>query len=212
MKRLVRGATPFGAARPNEDEIAAGLLAFRNTARYGGRSPAELVFGRPAREGLPMHWRSLEDPRWATDPQALDNVAEKKKERLADHYDSTAKALDPFPPGTPVAVMQEDSQGRTAWPIKAVVVETKPKHQYVVRQDNGRLLERNRVQLRRRYTNGQASGESEPAQELLPPLTPLAPPPPALTQAAPPAPPPTLRKSSRVRKKNRYYVGDAWTM
>jgi hypothetical protein len=216
MKRLIRGATHFGATRPDEDEVAAGLLAFRNTSRYGGKSPVELAFGRATREGLPTHWQSLEDPRWAADPDSLDEVAEHRRERLAAHYDAMAKPLDPFPLGTPVAVMQEDAQGKTSWPIRAVVIEVRPKHQYVLRQENGRLMERNRVQLRRRYPEGTTSGECEPTQAPRPPPAPAGLPPPAAAAPTPPTPPtptpqPPLRKAGRAKKKNKYFVGDQWT-
>jgi hypothetical protein len=213
MKRLICGATHFGATKPDEDEVAAGLLAFRNTSRYGGRSPAELAFGRTAREGLQTHWQSLEDPRWSADPDASDEIAETRRARGADRYDAAAKLLEPFPPGTPVPVMQGDGNGKTSWPIRAVVVEVRPKHQYVVRQESGRLLERNRVQLQRRYPEGQASGEADSTPA--PPPAPAGPPPPPPTQSTPPAPavgPPQMpRKLGRAKKKNKYYVGDMWT-
>jgi transposase InsO family protein len=112
MKRLVRGATPFGSNKPDENEIAEGLLAFRNTSRYGGRSPAELAFGRRAREALPMHWQSLEDPRWAADVRELDDTATARRERLAHHYEATAKPLEPFPVGALVAVEGEGNNGK----------------------------------------------------------------------------------------------------
>jgi transposase InsO family protein len=224
MKRLVRGATPFSAQRPDEDAIAAGLLAFRNTPRYGGRSPAELAFGRRSGEGLPTHWHSIEDPRWAADVRELDERAQERREQLGRHYESTTRPLEPFPPGTPVAVQEHGNNGKTSWPIRAIVSEVWPKHQYVVRMENGRTLVRNRVQLARRYIYGTAQSEGEQGQPG-PDVPGLPQPPPVLpAPVMPPPPPPSTRSrrgrstsagpprsSSRPRKPNPLFTGGVWT-
>ena len=206
--------------------MAAGVLAFVNTRRYGGRSPAELVYGHWVREPLPVHRASLEDPRWAKDPVDLDIRAEVTKEKLRETYDEHARDLEPLPIGTPVSVLERDANGKPLFRNTGVVVEVKPKRMYKIKQDKGGYIERNRRHLLRRYLYGVTSGQfvapseeevgAPPGQVAGAPL----PVPQQLPGVIPPAevhqrqrrpPPPPREPSTRVKKPNPNLMGKDWT-
>ncbi|XP_059096111.1 uncharacterized protein K02A2.6-like [Tigriopus californicus] len=68
MKKLVLGALH------DPDAISYGILAFRKTPRYGGQSPAELIFGQNVREALPMR-PMAHDPQWRRPIRELGEIA-----------------------------------------------------------------------------------------------------------------------------------------
>ena len=209
--------------------MAAGVLAFVNTRRYGGRSPAELVYGHWVREPLPVHRASLEDPRWAKDPVDLDIRAEVTKEKLRETYDEHARDLEPLPIGTPVSVLERDANGKPLFRNTGVVVEVKPKRMYKIKQYKGCHIERNRRHLLRRYLYGVTSGPfvappeedtgAPPRQVVVaPPLPPFLPEvvglplrPAAVRQPQRRPPPPPREQSTRVKKPNPNFVGKGWT-
>eukprot|EP00094_Tigriopus_californicus_P002070 TCALIF_01996-PA protein Name:"Similar to TY3B-I Transposon Ty3-I Gag-Pol polyprotein (Saccharomyces cerevisiae (strain ATCC 204508 / S288c))" AED:0.06 eAED:0.13 QI:0/0/0/0.88/0.12/0.11/9/0/1153 len=120
LKKLVIGA------KHDPDAIAAGILAFRNTPRYGGRSPAELLFGRNIRDTLPTH-PTASDPRWRKPFRKLDEMAESQQGKLANYYNSRTRPLKALSVGTPVII--QDHQTRR-WTGRGVVLEILPKHDY----------------------------------------------------------------------------------
>jgi hypothetical protein len=147
---------------------------FRNTPRYGGRSPAELLFGHNVKDGVPSHHRSY-DPRWRKAFRELDEIAENNKGKLEQRYDSHAKPLQQMPVGTTVWVQHHSTK---RWTIPGLIVEALPKHEYMVRQASGRTLRRNRVLLRKRsFVCAPMAPGAVPATPALPPSRPaLAPP------------------------------------
>ena len=226
MKRIVRGATSFGQSHPDPDKVAAGILAFRNTRRYGGQSPSEMVFGHWSKEMLPVHRESLQDPRWAADPEELDQRAEVTRETAAARYNEHSRDLDPFPVGTPVSVEEVDPLGKRTFRRAGVVVAIHPKKMYDIKQVKGGILQRNRVQLRRRYVEGWTSGAVPAAAETERPRTPppVPPQPPAPTPAQGPQEPlgalpsrarapaalPARAPSTRIRRPNPWVSGPDW--
>ena len=210
MKKILRGSSAGG--RPDADQLAEGIIAYRNTPRYGGRSPAEWVYGRNLKDRLPTH-HSAFDPRWQRDWAALDTREETTKRKANARYDGQARAHTPLSPGDPVWVQNHVTQ---RWTIPGTVLETEDHDAYLVRHDSGRVYRRNRVHLRRRLAE---EGEQEPLPE--PPSPPAAteptpegtrPPaalrPPATSQ--PPAvrttpAPPTPRRSRRPRRTPARY-------
>ena len=222
-KRMVRGATSLGDTGPDPDKMGAALLAYRNQGRYGGRSPAELVFGHLIKEPLSTHRASMEDPRWAKDPEELDRRAESNKEKLRETYDAHARDYEPFPVGTPVAVLQRGANHKPLFRNTGWVTAVKPKHLYQIRQDKGGPIDRHRTHLLRRHVEGFTTGTVAPVFPVAvqaPPPPPQAAPPPQRQQAAPlgrPAPgtaaqswPLPRAPSTRVRKPNPWVTGKYW--
>uniref|UniRef100_A0A1Y1MUA0 RNA-directed DNA polymerase n=1 Tax=Photinus pyralis TaxID=7054 RepID=A0A1Y1MUA0_PHOPY len=226
MKKIIRGATPEGAKRPDPDELTAGIMAFRNTPRYGGRSPAELIYGRTCGEMLPRHPNAY-DPKWERSFRQLDETAAERREKLEAHYEATAKPLQPFPVGTPVMVQHHQTK---RWTISGTVTEVLPKHEYLIQQDNGGILRRNRTLLRKRYFRAppqpqlQEEGPSReprrteaiPTAEPSPAEVPQTHRPEPDQSRTPPTPPnqpaiDTRRTTMRTAKPNPRYTGEEWT-
>jgi hypothetical protein len=177
-KKLVAGCVPHGAVKPDLDKLARGIIVFRNTPRYGGRSPAELLFGHNVKDGVPSHHRSY-DPRWRKAFRELDEIAENNKGKLEQRYDSHAKPLQRMPVGTTVWVQHHSTK---RWTIPGLIVEALPKHEYMVRQASGRTLRRNRVLLRKRsFVCAPMAPGAVPATPALPPSRPALAPPPRAT-------------------------------
>jgi hypothetical protein len=186
LKKLVKGCTPEGKERPDQDALALGMVEYRNTPRYGGRSPAEALLGHNIRDGIPTH-KSAHDAKWKQALRHHDETAATRKEQGRSNYDQRAKPLQPLPVGTTVWV-QDHKTGR--WTIPGRIVEALPKHEYLVKQTSGRTLQRNRVLLRQRSLAiiGDLPAVTPPtAAPPLQPATPPRQPPPAAQPVAPPA-------------------------
>ncbi len=155
MKKIIRGSTNEGAHQPCEDRLTEGIIAFRNTPRFGGRSPAEWVYGRNIKDTLPTHHTSF-DPRWQRDWRALDEREDTTKTRAHARYDASAQTHRPLRAGEAVWVQHHITN---RWTIPATIVEVHAHDIYAVKQASGRVYKRNRVHLRAR----------QPQEEELPP-------------------------------------------
>ena len=214
MKKIVRGATNQDG-RLNEDELAAGILAFRNTGRYGGRSPAEKIFGHNLRDALPTH-RSAYDPKWTRAALEMDETETTRRIALESHYEKTAKPLQELTVGSPVWVQNPQTK---LWSIPGKVVEVLEKHDYRIRQASGRVIRRNRVLLRSRHTTEGPRSSFIAPPEALPVPQAVVPIPQAVVpapQRSPPAGPsgtltPAPRRTGRVTKPTKWYPADQWS-
>ena len=220
MKRIIRGCTgPDGTV--DQDDLIDGLLAFRNTPRYGGRSPAQLAYGQNVGERLPTHPLTA-DPRFATPIRALDETAETNKTKLKANYDLHSRTLEPFPVGTQVAVRNQTTE---LWEGDGVITEALEKHDYLVKMSHGGTWRRNRRLLHRRLPAlpglmGSAPQPPRPATVPLPPPAPPAPAPQAPAHIldhqewpelpAPSPPPGPARRSKRTRQPNKNVTGSDW--
>ena len=136
MKKILRGATNEGAHHPDEDKLVEGIVAFRNTPRFGGRSPAEWVYGRNVKDTVPTH-HSAFDARWQRDWAALDDAEETTKTKGYARYDGRAQNHQPLHPGDKVWVQHHVSN---RWTIPATVLESRESDIYAVRQASGRVF------------------------------------------------------------------------
>ena len=111
------------------DEFAQGLLELRNAPRANGRSPAEMVYGAPLRALVP----------------ALQKSSPKEEERDDDDVPENARSLPPFAIGTRCWVQDPATK---KWSHTGVVTKVRNRN-YILQMDSGRLLWRNRRQLRK---------------------------------------------------------------
>ena len=143
VKRLILTATTGGQL--DDDEFARALLELRNTPRADGRSPAQMLFGRPLRSSVPAHHRSFA-PEWQRAADECDMKAEELRRQTKERYDRTARPLSALQIGTHVDV-QDTTSGR--WDRLGVVVGVGARRSYLVKLGSGRILWRNRRFLRR---------------------------------------------------------------
>ena len=68
-----------------------------------GLSSAQIIFGHPARDTLPVHKRAF-TPEWQTAAKDVDYHAEERKCRLEQRYNASARDLPSLNTGTKVVV------------------------------------------------------------------------------------------------------------
>ena len=205
--KLIRRVWNERGSSADSDAWARGILQHRNTPGPDGRSPAQIVFGRPVRDTIPAHRRSFA-PRWQRAADEADSAATARQEVTRQAYDRHARDLRDLDVGSQVAV--QDSATKR-WDRFGIVTEVGPHRRYFVRLPSGRVLTRNRRFLRQRY--GHATPELSAPDPVLPPppagddapayQPPAEAPPP---RGRPPAVeegqgPPSPRRSSRVRRR-----------
>ena len=127
------------------------LLTHRNTPdRDTGRSPAQVIFGRPIKDFFPVQPNQFQ-PRaeWLLTAEqretALAQRHAKQGQLLAEH----TKVLSPLKIGDTVLVQNQQGPREKKWDKSGLVVETLEYDQYRVRMDGtGRATLRNRRFLR----------------------------------------------------------------
>ena len=161
----------------NTDKVVCALLQYRNTPdRDCQLSPAQILFGRTLRDGLPQlkkstmvfdnenicgGWRES----WAAKEAAMRTRLVKTCERL----EANSKDLEPLREGDSVFIQNQvpTSPRSKKWDRQGTIVATGEHNQYLVRVDGtGRLTLRNRQFLQRfkEQSGPSRSGDSAVAQ------------------------------------------------
>ena len=175
MKKLVKSCWDTRSRNIHKHKWASGLLQWRNTPRADGLSPAQIVFGHPARDTLPIHKRAFA-PEWQKAVKDADSCAQERKYRVEQRYNATARDLPALETGTNV-VIQDHSTKR--WDKRGVIVQTGEHRDYYIKLPSGRVWRRNRRFLRKQYPIVTPPKDNPPAN---------------------PAPAPVPRRGSRDRR------------
>lgn len=123
-------------ARDDDDEaFNRGLMELRNTPRLDGRSPAQVLYGRPLRTAVPAHMRAFA-PEWQAADEDCDAKLSAGRERAERHYNRSSRVLPPLRIGTSVRIQDRDS-GR--WNKLGVVVGIGRHRDYYIKVPSGRL-------------------------------------------------------------------------
>jgi hypothetical protein len=157
-KRLIRdNIGPNG--KLDTDCFYAALMTYRNTPdRDTGLSPAEILYGRPLKDFLPvMPGSSSNHDRRTTSLGTWTELAAHRERALGtrstrDHerWSASAHDLPPLKVGDHVFVQNQSGNYPKRWDKRAVVIEVLQNHQYRVRIDGSRTASlRNRQFLRR---------------------------------------------------------------
>eukprot|EP00095_Tigriopus_kingsejongensis_P009584 snap_masked-scaffold1019_size70576-processed-gene-0.8 protein:Tk09584 transcript:snap_masked-scaffold1019_size70576-processed-gene-0.8-mRNA-1 annotation:"hypothetical protein DAPPUDRAFT_261119" len=118
------------------------LLEWRNTPSELGRSPAQVLFGRPLRGCLPVHPSQLGDPENVqAHREAKACLAQKRKRK----HDRTAQSLPALAIGDSVRVQDRVT---SKWDKCGVITSRRASGSYVIRMENGSVTTRNRRLLR----------------------------------------------------------------
>jgi transposase InsO family protein len=136
MKALVQKSECKG--KLSNPDFAAGLLAWRNTPKEHGCSPAQLVFGHSTRTTVPATEAAL----LSTGP--VHDLAQQRqllKEKAAANYNAHSSDLAPLQLGQQVRIQDTASK---LWDKVGTIVCVAKHRSYKVKVDNGGLYWRNR--------------------------------------------------------------------
>lgn len=209
-KKLIRRCWDPQRRRLDSELWTRGILQHRNTPGPDGRSPAEILYGRPVRDMLPAHRRNF-SAEWQRKADLAEADAARRQETVEQRYNARAADLPELRAGTRVAV--QSREGR--WDRFGEIVEVCKHRRYLIKMSSGRVLSRNRRHIRRRYGHAAPDAESsagpafpssathggaaEPASVAPPPPPPPAPLPPA--SATPAASGPTADASGTAEAR-----------
>ena len=103
MKKLITNCWDTRTRNVDMDKWAKGLLQWRNTHRIPRQSPAQVVFGHPACDTLPIHKRAFAK-HWQHSVKNQDCVSSKHQETVERHYNLTARPLPPLQCGNKIVI------------------------------------------------------------------------------------------------------------
>ncbi|UYV78403.1 K02A2.6-like [Cordylochernes scorpioides] len=133
------------------------LIALRTTPSNNLPSPAQMLMGRNLRTLIPMKTTKLKPAFISTE-----NILQQKREnqyKMKEYYDRNAKLLPKMSSGE-----QVNAKTSNAWRPATIIGEANQPRSYIIQNNEGRMLKRNRVHLRpRSYPVGQRrSSQSSP--------------------------------------------------
>ena len=151
-KRLLMTATKSDGS-PDWDMVAQALLQHRNTpVKDIGFSPAQLLFGRPIKDTMPVRPGNYNPSDvWVNCREQRELALRHKVIRDGERWDEHSRSLPPLTTGQHVFIQNQKGAGKQAkrWDRTGIVVEDSGHDKYAIRVDgSGRVLQRNRRYLR----------------------------------------------------------------
>ena len=152
-KRIVLDNTKSDGS-PDLDRIARALLQHRNTpdSEYG-ISPAQLVYGRPMRDFLPIRPGDFSPSEvWIDNHEKRELAMRKRIIRGTERWSAHTRDLPQLTPGTRVLIQNQHGAGKIAkrWDKSGMILEHLGFNKYRVKVDgSGRVTDRNRQFLRK---------------------------------------------------------------
>jgi hypothetical protein len=141
-KRLLHENTAIDGSL-NSDNACRALLQYRNTPiKHIGMSPAQLLYHRSLRDGVPMDSQALRPSKvWIEAAKKREDALSRRNSEMIERYDRTAHPLPIIPVGANVLIQTPPD---TKWSKSGVVVEVYDR-KYIIRMDgSGRVVSRNR--------------------------------------------------------------------
>ena len=112
MRRIVKRCWCKYQHKVDPEKWARGLLKWRNTPRVNGRSPAQIVFGHPARDILPIHKRAFA-PEWQKSIKEVNKGDQVHRDKTEEHYNKSALSLPVLNVDTRVVVQDHVTKNGT---------------------------------------------------------------------------------------------------
>ena len=160
VKHLIMKVSSNGDIR-NCEAFDRGLLEIRNTPRPDGRSPAQLLYGKPLRSRVPAHAKSFA-AKWQEATVDCDRRAAERFKTTVEQYNKRAKHLPPIPIGDSVRIQDPISK---RWDKVGTIMGRGRNRDYLVKTAARGVLWRNRRFLRTIPTQGLQHQEAISHQE-----------------------------------------------
>ena len=146
-KRLMEENTASDGSL-NCDKASQALLQYRNTPlQHLGLSPAQMLFHRNLRDGIPVQPESLKLHReWLDAALLREKAFEKRNATMTIQYNRDAHPLEVIPVGSKVLV--QDVSNRKRWTKSGTVVEQADRSYTIRMHGSGRIITRNRKHIK----------------------------------------------------------------
>ena len=141
-KRILRNNTSNGSL--NCDKASRALLQFRNTPiKHVGLSPAQLLFHRNIRDGIPVDPECLRPNKlWVIAAQKREEAFAERNRSLISKYNRSTRELPVLGNGTDVSIQDSDRDKR--WSRFGVIVDRCDRKYLIRMHGSGRVVSRNR--------------------------------------------------------------------
>ena len=152
-KRIIMDSSKLDGS-PDLDKISRGLMQHKNTPDTEfGISPAQMVFGRPIRDFLPIRPGTFKPSEMWIDTREKRELAFRKRIiRGAEKWSEHTRDLPDLEPGSRVLIQNQYGVGKTPkkWDKSGQILENLGYNKYRIKVDgSGRITERNRQFLRK---------------------------------------------------------------
>ncbi|XP_050705846.1 uncharacterized protein LOC126991139 [Eriocheir sinensis] len=142
IKHLITKVAPSGNI--DCEPFDRGLLEIRNTPNHTGRSPAQILYGRPLRTCVPAHPESFKQE-WQAKSEECDRRAAQRAEDITSRYNQHARPLPALQISQQVRIQDHTSK---RWDKVGKVMGRGKSRKYQILLPGGRILWRNRRHLR----------------------------------------------------------------
>ena len=152
-KRIVLDNSKLDGS-PDLDKIARALMQHRNTpdTEYG-ISPAQMVFGRPIKDFMPVRPGDFSPSEvWIDNREKRELAMRKRLIRGTEKWSEHTRDLPPLSPGSRVLIQNQFGAGKLAkkWDKSGMILEHLGFNKYRVKVDgSGRITDRNRQFLKK---------------------------------------------------------------
>ena len=132
----------------NCDKASQALLQYRNTPlQHLGLSPAQILFHRNLKDGIPTDPEALKPHRiWLDAAESREEAFHQRNNRLVERYNRHTRLLPVIKVGSHVIL--QDVNDRNKWKKTGIVVEQSGRKYTIRMNGSGRIVTRNRKHIR----------------------------------------------------------------
>ena len=164
-KRILRDNTARDGSL-NTDKACRAFLQYRNTpVKHVGLSPAQILFHRNLRDGIPMDPAMLKpNQMWVIAASQRENDFFKRNQSLFKTYNHSSRSLAPLDVGTEV-IMQDQSRHSKRWNRYGTIVHRDDRKYFIRVRGSGRIVTKNRKFVKKVANKGGTDPLSFPSDD-----------------------------------------------
>ena len=144
-KRLLRENTAIDGSL-NSHAASQALLQYRNTPiQHLGLSPAQVLFHRDLKDGIPVDPRKLRPHRkWIDAAMNREEAFRHRNEKITEKYNCGTRFHKLIPIGTDVLIQNTTGLSRGKWDKSGTIVDQVGRKYFIRMHGSGRIITRNR--------------------------------------------------------------------